>query len=289
MARAEYINEVAAESSLLSRYDIIITILSVLLAYNIAVDKTYLRNNNALIFFYFIFLLLTLLMGTRLNLVNYLLGFFGTFFILNKNFLLKNRGKLTVAASAIILFLTIYQTVRGDIANYFATDSFSISRENITLVPTEFFTGILSESHLSVIPDINNEHSYFTRLLPKSIKNFLQLENYDTYAVEIASKSRFSSGNVVYTVPYATDVFHGSADDLFLFLITSTIIYITFSYIAHAFSKTNLMCLVLLYFIIYNVFRAEGPIWFSKFYLNYFLLYLITLLIGKRNVITTNS
>ncbi len=275
--RNEYINEAAA-SSIFSRYDIILNIVSLFLAINVSIVKEYIRNNKILFFSYFLFLILTLLMGTRLLMVNYTIGFLCVIFFLNRNILLNRLKTIFLSVFILAILLTLYQTVRLDVVDYFASGTFNIDENKISLVPAEFFTGLLSEHSIKRGMNFQTEFTYFFRMIPSSILEIMGVNDYKNYAVEIADKSRFTSGRVVYTIPYTFDVYHGVGNNLFLLFIVSTMLYLIFYHFINYFSKTNIFIFLSTYFLIYNVFRAENSIWFSKIYLTIFFILLLNFL-----------
>ena len=273
--RTEVINE-AASSGVFSRYDVFLNIVTVYLSINFALAKGYLSQNKLLVTIYSGFLLLIIAMGTRLLFLNYLIGSLCVVYFLNNEIIIKNRKKVSVYIIIIITSLILFQTIRNDIQNYFANNNFSINKEELTIIPLEFYTGILSEHSLSRGMINDYDFTYFIRLVPESIKSILGLQSYDTYAVDIANYSSYSSGSVVYTIPFVMDVYHGVGNDLILTFVTVFVIYFLFNIYFSILSrqKYHIIYVLLLYFLLYNVLRVEGPIWFSKIYLSVIFMFI---------------
>ena len=217
MNRVDYINAVAGLNSY-SRYDLTLNIATLFLTIKITLHNNFIRKNKVLIGAYLLLLLLILLMGTRLLILNYIIGFFCILYTLNKKFIIQRKKSLFFSLLTILFFLITYQSIRNDIQQHFTSGKFNITTEKISIIPNEFFTGILSEHSLKMGNKPNDQISYFQRLIPTSVKSLIGIKQYDRYVEEIANYSVYSSGRLVYTIPFIFDVYHGAGNNILLFI-----------------------------------------------------------------------
>lgn len=273
-SRIDYMTETASQSGLLARYDILFYIITALLINNILIKSSYIKENKILFTFYICFIFFNILMGMRLLLLVALISTFAVYFMFYRRFLIKNKIKILITSIVFILALSSFATIRQNLKEYFAGENFRLDQDQISLVPSELFTGLLS--HHSIENGVKvNEFTYFRRLLPNSLNKMLGNEGYQTYTQDIAKYSRYSSGRAVYTVPLLTDLYFSVNRIGIAFFLIGFILYYCFNKFQYLLLKRDLVYLILFYILIYYVFRAETPVWFGRLYLSFFLLYLV--------------
>lgn len=280
--RFEYMNEAAEASNLWARYDLFFYIVTSILIYNIVVSKEFIKKNKLLIVLYGIFVLLTLLMGNRLLLLTFFIGLFSGLFLFHKGYLQKNKKKIVLLSLFFILAFSAFKSIYTQIPAFLLTGNhIDIDKNDISYIPSELFTGLLSHHSIEngVLVD---EFSYFKRLVPNRVLRFFDYDGATPFTQLIASESHYTSGRAVYTVPYLTDLYFSTNKSLFVFFIMNILIYSFFSFMQFKIANRNIIFLILFYVLMYYVFRAETSVWFGRFYLSFFLMYLVLKLGGKR-------
>lgn len=281
-SRVEYMNDASEASGIFSRYDILFYVVTAFIVNNISTSSGYIKKNKLIMSFYALFVILSILMGTRLLLLTTVLGFFAGFFFSHKEYLKKHRKKIILGSLLLMFGFSAFTTVRTYLTEYFSSGNFTMNNEDISLVPAELFTGVLS--HHSIENGVKVEgFTFLQRLIPDQINSSLGLESITPYTQQIAMQSMYSSGRAVFTVPYLTDLYFSVNQNLMYFLLLNIFIYLTFNFIQVKLVNKNIIYLFLFYILMYYVLRVESPVWFGRFYLSFILLFIV-LLLGGRNI-----
>jgi len=279
--RGEYMNDAAESSGLFSRYDILFYVVTTLLIYNVCIAKDFVKKNIFLIILYILFLVLPIIMGTRLILLTTVISLFAGLFFTKRDYLERNKLRILITGILLLFGFSIFSTVRNQLTEYFAYGKFDLKTEDIVLMPSELFTGVLS--HHSIESGVNNNgFTYFKRLTPNSIVTNLGLEPTIPYSQQIANESIYSSGVAVYTIPFLTDLYFGADKNLVYFLLLSIFLYLVFTKVQKRIYKKNVIYLFLFYTLIYYVLRVESSVWFGRFYLSYGVLVMLFIILGKK-------
>jgi hypothetical protein len=273
-SRFEYMNDVSENTGILNRYDILFYVVTAILTYNVTHSVRYIHLNRALIGFYSLFLLLSIMMGTRLILLAAIIGFFSMLFLKNKKLISNHKAKVIVCIFTLVIAFSAFKSLREDLGAYFRTGSISENRADISLIPSELFTGILSHHSIEYGVKVN-EYTFTQRLIPQKLKQWIGLDKTTPYSQQIALYSHYSSGRAVYTIPYVTDLYFSLNRDLIVLFFTNIIIYIFFSTIPIILKQRNPIYLALFYILIYYVLRAETPVWLGRYYLSFGAAFII--------------
>lgn len=274
MKRFEYMNEAADSSNVLGRFDILFYIITSCILYGYFKIPNYFRKNKLVVSLYGLFLVMTLMMATRLLLLTAIVGIFSLLYIHKKSFILKNRFKISAISLVLILFFAAFKTIYPQLLSFYSGGNFSINFDEVSFLPGELFTSVLSHHSIEngvAINDIN----YLKKITPNRILTLFGYEPVQSFTQMIAEYSFYSSGRSVFTVPYLTDLYFSSNQFLLLFLITNIIVYVSFVRFQKILVRKNSLYLILLYVLIYYTFRAEASVWFGRLYLSFILMFLV--------------
>lgn len=280
-ARYTYMNEVSSSVGLKGRYDILFYIVTSIVVYNIIIDRKYIVENKILLLSYGFFIILTILMGTRLLFLCFLIALFSGIFLFNIEFIKRHKKSIFLLTFILILSFSAFKSIYPYIGAYVTNKNINIDEIEISFIPTELLTGLLS--HHSIEHGLTiNEVSFFERIIPNKLLSMFGFDVATPFTQRIALESFYTSGRAVYTVPYLSAVYFSANKNLFIFSIFNIILYLLFNLIQKKLASKNLLYLILLYVLVYYVMRAEISVWFGRFYLSFFLLFLTIKLGGKR-------
>src|SRR5690606_20066700 len=139
-------------------------------------------------------------------------------FLFHRSYLNRNSKKILMVCCIFVLLFSSFGAMRFKLTEYFSYVRVAVSAEEISLVPTELFTGLLS--HHSIEHGVHVEGiSFLQRIIPNTISTKLGLGKTIPYTQQIALESFYTSGRSVYTVPYLSDLYFSVGQNFFYFFI----------------------------------------------------------------------
>lgn len=234
------------------------------------------------------YIFLSLLRGTRLEIITLSLGTMFLVYALRPEMLRRWRMWIILVGVALALVLTVYGDVRNEFRTWlFKGEKVQIALGLASLFPSESITGYVP-GLISIGNEFEPFHTpYWLRAIPSTLAGLLQIKKPETLSQSIANYLRGPGGRAVYTITLPTDSYLGTGTLAGTFAI-SVLLYVGFYILISVASRMSLLGIglgALIYMNLWYVVRVEVANWFPRVWqsvLIYILFLMAAALLGLR-------